>query len=189
MEPVGRGTPERRLLPCDPCGPGRGADLATVGHVKSGGGGSRRQLLEERIRPASTATRSPSGALADLRGLTQGGPGNHVRAPERGGAGRHARRGVPLGFLAETTFLPTPAPSPASNDRPTDGKLVLGGRRRCGRACSAMTRPPFSMGYLQRSGSKGTWSLTMAKATRLARCPKAQATVPGCFPRASSSRA
>lgn len=84
---------------------------------------------------------------------------------------------------------PDPSALPGFPGRSGGGRLVP---RRTGDVAlverSAMTRPSASS-HLQRSGSKGIWSRSMANATRLARWPRAQATTPGRFPRASSPAA
>jgi len=84
-----------------------------------------------------------------------------------------------------------PAPAPPTWPSPTvqwqafDGRATSSWPSMLGHDAPA----PYPMGYLQRLGSKGTWSRTSAKATRLARWPKAQAMMPGALPRAASSSA
>jgi len=71
------------------------------------------------------------------------------------------------------------AAHPVSGCRRTGDVALVG-------SCPAMTRPSV---FHHLAGLNGTWSRIIANATRLARCPRAQATTPGPLPRASSSLA
>lgn len=91
------------------------------------------------------------------------------------------------GSIAAPTSLPAPAPHhmPSLTVR---WQAFIGRAKSSGPSMLGHDAPaPRPMGYLQRSGSKGTWSRTSAKATRFARWPKAQAMTPEALPRAASS--
>jgi hypothetical protein len=119
--------------------------LATVRRVKSGCEDSGRRLPEGaglRARRLAVEDGS-SGRLADVRGLAvSGGPGNHVRAPGRGGAGRHARNGVPEPH-SQLDVRPGPSASlrPVPSSRSCQAFALRTGDVNLVGSCSAMTRP------------------------------------------------